>query len=164
MAHDGAVATTAAAPKSETVNGGDETILVVEDEISLLELVRNILQRYHYRVLIASSGVEALRVWDEQDGRIDLVLTDMIMPGGVTGSDLATELKKRKPGLKIVITSGYSSELVGKDFGQGETAFLPKPYQPHQVARMIRETLDAVSKNQRQPVPVPSNGMHTLAA
>jgi two-component system cell cycle sensor histidine kinase/response regulator CckA len=161
---DEAVATPAVASKSETVNGGEETILVVEDEIGLLELVRNILQRYHYRVLIASSGVEALRVWDEHHGRIDLLLTDMIMPGGVTGSDLAAELKKRKPGLKVVITSGYSSELVGKDFGRSETTFLPKPYQPHQVARMIRETLDIAPKNHRQPMQVSSNGAHTLAA
>jgi two-component system, cell cycle sensor histidine kinase and response regulator CckA len=163
VTHDVAVAVPAAAPKSETVNGGEETILVVEDEIGLLELVRNVLQRYHYRVLIASSGVEALRVWDEQDGRIDILLTDMIMPGGVTGSDLAAELKKRKPALKVIFTSGYSSELVGRDFGHGDTSFLPKPYQPHQVARMIRETLDAAPKNQ-QPGPVQSNGVHILAA
>src|ERR1039457_6315144 len=69
-----AAVTPAAAPKSETIAGGEETILVVEDEISLLELVRNILQRYRYRILIASSGVEALRVWDEHGGRIALLL------------------------------------------------------------------------------------------
>ena len=158
------VATPAAAPKFETINGGKETILVVEDETSLLEMVRKVLERYHYRILIASSGVEALRVWDEHEGRIDLLLTDMIMPGGVTGSDLAANLKKRKPGLKVIFTSGYSSELVGKDFGHGDTLFLSKPYQPQQVARMIRDTLDATPKNHHQSAPVQTNGTHTLTA
>ncbi|HEY5298570.1 MAG TPA: response regulator [Verrucomicrobiae bacterium] len=151
-------------PKPETINGGKETILVVEDEISLLELMRNILQSYHYHILIASSGVEALRIWDEQNGRVDLLLTDMIMPGGVTGSDLAAELKKRKPDLKVIITSGYSSELVGKDLAQAETIFLPKPYQPHQVARMIRETLDAAPQKPRTLVPVLDKDAAILAA
>ena len=132
--------------KSETVRGGKETLLLVEDEIGLLELVREILQQYEYRVLIASSGVEALRVWDESKGQIDLLLTDMIMPGGMTGSDLAAELKKRKPGLKVIYASGYSSALTGKEFTQGENIFLAKPYQPNQVAQLIRSTLDGSAK------------------
>jgi len=137
--------------KSETVRGGKETLLLVEDEIGLLELVREILQQYEYRVLIACSGVEALRVWDECNGQVDLVLTDMIMPGGMTGSDLATELKKRKPTLKVIYASGYSSALTGKEFTQGENIFLAKPYQPNQVAQLIRNTLDGVVKGQAQP-------------
>jgi two-component system cell cycle sensor histidine kinase/response regulator CckA len=164
IARDEIAAAPAAAPKSETISGGEETILIVEDEINLLEMVQKFLEHYHYRILTALSGVEALRVWDEHQGRIDLLLTDMIMPGGVTGSDLAAELKKRKPGLKVIFTSGYSSELVGKDFGQGDTVFLSKPYQPQQVAQMIRNALDAAPKNHRQSAPVQANGAHTLAA
>jgi signal transduction histidine kinase/DNA-binding response OmpR family regulator len=164
VAHDAAPAAPAAAPKSETVNGGEETILVVEDEIGLLELVRKVLESHHYHILIASSGAEALRVWDEHAGRIDLLLTDMIMPGGMTGRDLAAEFKKRKPGLNVIFTSGYSAELTGKDIGQHGTNFLQKPYQPQQVARMIRDALDAAPKNHRETAPVPSNGLHTLAA
>jgi CheY-like chemotaxis protein len=133
--------------KSENVRGGKESILLVEDEIGLLELVREILQQYQYRVLIASSGVEALRVWDECNGQIDLLLTDMIMPGGMTGTDLAAELKRRKPGLKVIYASGYSAALTGKDFTQGKNIFLAKPYQPNQVARLIRDTLDGVPKD-----------------
>ena len=133
--------------KSENVRGGKETILLVEDEIGLLELVREILQQYQYRVLIASSGVEALRVWDESNGQVDLLLTDMIMPGGMTGTDLAAELKRRKPALKVIYASGYSSALTGKDFTQGDNIFLAKPYQPNQVAQLIRETLDSVPKD-----------------
>jgi hypothetical protein len=135
-------------PESETVNGGKETILVVEDESGLLELVRSVLERYEYHVLIAASGSEALRVWDEQQGRIDLLLTDMIMPGGMTGGELAAELKNRKPELNVIFTSGYSVELIGKDMAQSDTNFLPKPYQPHQVARLIREIIDAGAQRQ----------------
>ena len=145
------------AVKSESVQGGRETILLVEDEIGLLELVRDILQQYHYRVLIAPSGAEALRIWDECNGQVDLLLTDMVMPGGMTGGELATELKKRKPGLKVIYASGYSSVLAGKDFSKGDNIFMAKPYQPDQVARLIRNTLDAPSKGQPQPVPGPTN-------
>jgi PAS domain S-box-containing protein len=136
-----------AAPKPETIAGGREIILVVEDESNLLELVRTILEHYQYRILTASSGADALRVWDEHQGRIDLLLTDMIMPGGMTGGDLAADLKKRQPNLKVIYTSGYSAELVGKDMGKGTTAFLPKPYQPQQVARLVREVLGHASNN-----------------
>ncbi|MGO9536250.1 MAG: response regulator [Limisphaerales bacterium] len=147
--------------KSENVRGGKETILLVEDEIGLLELVREILQQYQYRVLIASSGVEALRVWDESNGQVDLLLTDMIMPGGMTGTDLAAELKRRKPGLKVIYASGYSSALTGKEFTQGENIFLAKPYQPNQVARLIRETLDGAPKERLQAVSARANGEDT---
>ncbi|HUA69160.1 MAG TPA: response regulator [Candidatus Saccharimonadales bacterium] len=138
----------ASSPESETVQGGQETILMVEDENDLLELMREVLQQYRYRVLTASSGGEALRVWDEYNGQVDLLLTDMIMPGGMTGDELAAELKRRKPGLKIIYASGYTSAFVGRDFGQDDITFLAKPYQPNQVAQLIRETLDATPKGQ----------------
>ena len=144
------------AVKHETVPGGKETILLVEDEIGLLELVRDILQHYHYRVLIASSGADALRIWDKCNGQVDLLMTNMVMPGGMTGGELAAELKKRKPGLKVIYASGYSSALTGKDFSQGGNIFLAKPYQPVQVARLIRNTLDGSPKDQPPPAPVPT--------
>jgi len=158
MAGKSGEAPAAPSVKSETVRGGKETLLLVEDEIGLLELVREILQQYQYRVLIASSGVEALRVWDECNGKVDLLLTDMIMPGGMTGSDLAAELKKRKPELKVIYASGYSSALTGKEFTQGENIFLAKPYQPNQVAQLIRTTLDGVPQGQSPASATPVNG------
>lgn len=138
-------------PETEAVKGGQETILLVEDEKELLELMREVLQQYHYRILTASSGTEALLVWEEHNGRIDLLITDMIMPGGMTGDELAAELKRRKPGLKIIYASGYTSAFVGRDFGQNAITFLAKPYQPLRVAQLIRETLDAPSKDQSPP-------------
>jgi len=141
----------ASSPESENVQGGQETILLVEDEKDLLELMREVLQQYQYHILTASSGVEALRVWDEHKGQVDLLLTDMIMPGGMTGDELAAELKRRKPGLKTIYASGYTSAFVGRDFGQDDITFLAKPYQPQQVAQLIRDTLDAPSSGQSSP-------------
>jgi PAS domain S-box-containing protein len=129
--------------KSESVMGGKETILAVEDEPTLLEILCSVLQRYRYRVLSATSAVDALRVWDEQEGRIDLLLTDLIMPGRMTGADLVNELRKRKPGLKVIISSGYADDLAGRDLNRGNMRFLPKPYEPHLVAQLVRKTLDA---------------------
>ena len=145
-----------AAPAAEPkpVQGGEETILVVEDETGLLELVRNVLQGYRYRVLAASSGAEALRVWNEHNGPVDLLLTDMIMPGGMTGNDLAAKLRTQKPGLKVIYTSGYSSELTGKDSSANNTTFLAKPYLPLQLAQTVRKCLDASPECKHEGAPV----------
>jgi signal transduction histidine kinase/FixJ family two-component response regulator len=137
--------------KSGVVRGGPETILLVEDENNLLELMREVLEQHQYRVLTAVSGDEALRVWDKHNGQIDLLLTDMIMPGGMTGDELAAELKRRKPGLKTIYASGYTSAFVGRDFGEDAITFLAKPYQPQQVAQLIRNTLDESAKGQSPP-------------
>lgn len=128
---------------TEPVHGGNEIILVVEDEVSLLRVLCSVLQNYGYQVLPAVSGPEALRVWDTHKGQIDLVLTDMIMPGRMTGNDLVEELRKRKPALKVIITSGYSDELAARDFNETDIRFLAKPYQTDMVAQLIRKTLDA---------------------
>jgi CheY-like chemotaxis protein len=131
-----------AAP-AEPIRGGKETVLVVEDEPVLREMVCEILRGYEYQVLEAGSGVEALRVWDEHDGQVDLLLTDMVMPEGMTGGELADQLRKRKPGLKIIYSSGYSPEAMEKDTGEGDTVLLPKPYHPPQLARVVRKCLDS---------------------
>ena len=127
---------------SPSVRGGKETILLVEDEPVLRELVREVLGQYEYQVIEAGSGVEALRAWDENDGQIDLLLTDMVMPEGMTGSEVAVQLRKRKPDLKVIFTSGYSPEVMGKDFGQSDAVFLSKPYLPPQLAQVVRQCLD----------------------
>jgi CheY-like chemotaxis protein len=141
--------------QSETVQGGRETILLVEDEDDLLALMREVLQQYQYRILTASSGAEALRVWEEHNGQVDLLLTDMIMPGGMTGDELAAELKRRKSNLKIIYASGYNSAFVGRDFGHDDNSFLAKPYQPQQVAQLIRDILDGTGKESPQ---IPTKG------
>lgn len=124
-------------------SGGRETILLVEDEPVLRELVAKVLQDYDYRVLEAETGVEALKVWDENQGKVDLLLTDMVMPGGISGAELAHRLRQRKADLRVIYSSGYSSEIVGKNFSENDPVFLPKPYRPPQLAHRVRKCLDA---------------------
>ncbi len=136
---------------AQAARGGNETILLVEDEQTLREWVREILQGAGYRIVEAANGVEALRAWDEQSGRIDLLLTDMVMPEGLTGRDLARQLKTRRPGLPIIYTSGYSEEILSNEAELRDAPFLPKPYHAPQLTKLVREQLDA------GPVPVPAS-------
>jgi len=130
-----------AAPRH--VRGGNETVLLVEDEAGVLTLVRGVLKSYGYEVLEARSGVEALRLWAQHDTRIDLLLTDIVMPEGMSGLDLAKKLRTEKRDLKVLYSSGYSIEVAGQDFGLTDgMAFLKKPYQPAALASKVRECLD----------------------
>ena len=127
----------------QQVRGGKETVLLVEDEAGVLTLARGILQSYGYEVLEARSGVEALRLWAQHDNRIDLLLTDIVMPAGMSGLDLAKKLRQEKHDLKVLYSSGYSIEVAGQDFGLTDgMAFLKKPYQPSALALKVRECLD----------------------
>ena len=138
------VAVAAAKGTGKTVKGGKETILLVEDEPGVLMLARGVLKTYGYQVLEAQSGIEALRIWAQFDTRINLLLTDMVMPGGMSGYDLAKKLRAEKHNLKVIYTSGYSMETLGQDFSLGKgMLFLKKPYQPQTLAQMVRDCLDA---------------------
>ena len=129
-------------PPVEKVKGGRETILLVEDEPVLRELAKVILHDYDYQVLEACSGVEALKVFEQHKGKIDLLLTDMVMPEGMSGRELAQELKARKPELKVIYTSGYSSDVMGAEAELRDVKFLQKPYPPPRLAQTVRECLD----------------------
>jgi len=138
----------APAPAPPTVtgqpNGGAETILLVEDEDAVREIAQMILERQGYQVLAARSGVEALPVWAEHSDRINLVVTDMVMPGGMTGRQLAERLIAAKPALKVIFTSGYSEDFVSKGFSLVEGVnFLQKPYAAGKLLGTIRACLDA---------------------
>ncbi|HEY0549501.1 MAG TPA: PAS domain S-box protein, partial [Verrucomicrobiae bacterium] len=125
---------------------GHETILLVEDEMALRELARIVLEDYNYRILEAGSGVQALKVWEEHKDEIDMLLTDMVMPEGMTGRDLAEKLQAEKPKLKVLYSSGYSPDVVGGYFKLPENSrFLAKPYQPPVLAQAVRECLDNVT-------------------
>jgi PAS domain S-box-containing protein len=127
----------------QNVRGGKETVLLVEDEAGVLTLARGILKSYGYDVLEARSGVEALRLWAQYDTKIDLLLTDIVMPEGMSGLDLAKKLRSEKHDLKVLYSSGYSIEVAGQDFGLTDgMAFLKKPYQPSALALKVRECLD----------------------
>jgi two-component system, cell cycle sensor histidine kinase and response regulator CckA len=130
-------------PLAAAVRGGQETILVVEDEPVLRDMAHLILEDCGYRVLEAGSGAEALQVWEGNPGAIDLLVTDMIMPGGMSGRDLAVKLLASHPRLRIIFTSGYSMEETNTDFfSRGGAIFLQKPYTRVDLARAVRDALD----------------------
>ena len=130
----------AAQPKPR---GGTETILLVEDELAVRTLTRAILERHGYKVLEATNGVEALCLWREHHGTVALLLTDLVMPAGMSGQQLARQVQSEKPALKVVFISGYSADLAGHELQlrNGEN-FLQKPFTPDQILRTIRQSLD----------------------
>ncbi|HLP76054.1 MAG TPA: response regulator [Candidatus Paceibacterota bacterium] len=124
--------------------GGSETILLVEDEDAVRSLASRILARHGYQVIEARSGVEALSIWEREGSRIDLLLTDMVMPDGVSGWTLAQKLQSQKPGLKTVYTTGYSLDAIAHDHTLKEGLnFLPKPYDPQGLVDTVRRCLDS---------------------
>ncbi len=114
------------------------------------EMVVQVLKIQGYHVLEAASGVHALEVWEQANRPIDLLLTDMVMPGGLMGSRSWRETgwQQESPKLKVIYTSGYSPGMAGKDtcFLQGRN-FLSKPYSIGQLATAVRECLDATSRH-----------------
>jgi CheY-like chemotaxis protein len=131
-------------PKLTFMTGGNETILLVEDDPSLRASVKITLSRLGYRVLETANGAEALAVWKQHREAIHLLLTDLIMPGGMTGKDLSEWILTENPKLKVIYVSGYSAEIAGTDFQLQEGVnFLPKPFQSHKLAKIIRDRLDA---------------------
>jgi len=124
--------------------GGSETILVVEDEAALRDLVCQCLARCGYRILQADTGAKALELWAARRNEIDLVLTDLVMPDRMNGRQLAERLQADRPEVKVIFTSGYSAEIVGKDFVlRPGLNYLQKPFQPQKLATMVRACLDA---------------------
>jgi two-component system, NtrC family, sensor kinase len=120
-----------------------ETILVVDDEPDLRDLVTEVLISGGYQVVSASSGAEALEQWAKCRGTIHLLLTDMVMPDGLTGRMLADRLQGEDPQLRVIYTSGYSQGAPGTDLAHVEEQhFLPKPYRPATLLQMVRECLD----------------------
>ena len=132
-------------PAPQKLLRGSGTILVVEDELAVRTLVSHLLQRCGYTVLQAESGTDALKIWQERQGKIQLLLTDIIMPDGINGYELAQQLKAAKPKLKVVYTSGYSGEVVGKRLELVEGVnFLQKPYVPQKLLQVLRDNLDGM--------------------
>jgi CheY-like chemotaxis protein len=135
-----AVTRVAAHPKPR---GGTETILLVEDDESVRFLTRVVLGKAGYHVLEACDGPEALKIWDEVEGNVHLLLTDIVMPAGIGGRELATLLQQKKPGLTVIFASGYSSEMAGRELqlepGQN---FIQKPCSPSELLELVRRCLD----------------------
>ena len=125
------------------IRGGKETILVVEDEPLLRDMAQAILEECGYRIHLAGTGREALEVWEKQNGAMDLLLTDMVMPEGMSGVDLAENLLGKQPQLKVIFASGYTVDELSEGFlAKNNARFLQKPYTRVTLARMVRQALD----------------------
>ncbi len=135
---------------------GTETILVVEDEAELQQSVAANLRSSGYRVFVAGNGREALDQWRDQIGVIDALLTDMVMPGGVNGLELAEALRAIKPGLPVVIMSGYSKEIARAGASLNpEFLFKNKPCEPKELTAALRKVLALSPSGSPGSPPVP---------
>ena len=124
--------------------GGTETILLVEDELMVRKPTRKYLERHGYRVLEAADGMEALSLWEKHRPAVSLLLTDLVMPRGMNGQELARRLVADQPQLKVIYVSGYSADIAGRDFQlrPGEF-FIQKPYATDNLLATLRRFLDA---------------------
>jgi PAS domain S-box-containing protein len=121
---------------------GSETVLLVEDEASVRELARRILEAYSYTVLAASDSEDALRICETHGGNIHLMLTDVVMPG-TSGRELAQLVATNHPEITVLYMSGYTDDAIVQHGVLGaDTPFLQKPFSPVALARKVRETID----------------------
>jgi PAS domain S-box-containing protein len=124
---------------------GTETILVVEDRPDVAELARSILDDFGYTVLVAHNAHDALARLDALD-RVDLLFSDLIMPGGMNGVMLAREARRRQPKLKVLLTTGYAEAALERtDLGGAEFDVINKPYRRMELVRKVRIALDGPS-------------------
>jgi signal transduction histidine kinase/FixJ family two-component response regulator len=125
------------------LRGGTETILLLEDDFAVRASMTDTLSSLGYRVLEAGTGAEALEVWEKYRDQIDLLLTDLVLPGGMTGGELAGKLIAQVPQLRVIYSSGYSSEIVNKHVRLEEGVnFLSKPFETRKLAQTVRNRLD----------------------
>ncbi len=130
---------------------GTETILVVEDEEPLRILVTKVLCEAGYTVFAAGTGAEAMEIWRRHHNSIDLLLSDIMMPEGMSGRELADRILAEDPGLRVMFTSGYPIEALGGGVGKSPYCFLQKPYDSFTLAQAVRECLDSAPPRQGRP-------------
>jgi two-component system cell cycle sensor histidine kinase/response regulator CckA len=124
-----------------SASGGSETVLLVEDEESVRELVRDTLLARGYKVLVAENGEAGLRQVREQRGALDMIITDVVMPG-MSGRELAKQVTADWPKIKVLFLSGYTEESIIHDgVLEAGTAFLQKPFSLQALSRKVREVL-----------------------
>ena len=138
-ASDAAVETVRALEGSPT--RGTETVLLVEDETAVRDMARTALESYGYTVLTASNGEDAWRTVAGRRGNVDLLLTDVIMPG-VSGPELAERVRRDYPAIAVIFMSGYTSDAVRQGVHDGEANFVQKPFNTVALATKLRQVLD----------------------
>ncbi|MDD3845111.1 MAG: PAS domain S-box protein [Syntrophorhabdaceae bacterium] len=128
-------------PPAVDVNGGDETILIAEDNESVMTLIKEVLRKYGYRTLEASDGEEAVEIFRDNKG-IDLVILDSVMPRK-NGREACEDIRKIDPGMKVLFISGHTRDTrLDRGIADEEVDFLPKPLSPIKLLQTIREILD----------------------
>jgi PAS domain S-box-containing protein len=136
-------APTKSAPAASLGTGGTETVLLVEDDAAVRSVARRLLERAGYRVHEAETASAALEVWARHREEIDLVFTDLVMPGGMNGRELVERLRAARPGLRVIYSSGYTDAAQGEgSASRGETCTLEKPYDATELLRAVRACLD----------------------
>jgi two-component system cell cycle sensor histidine kinase/response regulator CckA len=122
---------------------GTETILLAEDDDSVREFVQTTLVLHGYQVHATASGASALRIWETYKDSIDLLVTDMVMPGGVSGRELADRIKTQKPEIKVIYCSGYTDDMLGESsLLRNNINFLEKPFSQSALLQRVRDCLD----------------------
>lgn len=136
---------------TESIQGGSERILIVEDEPSVRQMICSILKPCGYEIHEAANGRDALEMPHVNQSQIDLLITDMVMPGGISGRELAIRMRTHHADLKVIYISGFSMELLGVSPGWLKNdIFLSKPFSPRSLIKTVRQSLD------RQGSPVPA--------
>jgi CheY-like chemotaxis protein len=136
-------------PEAVPTIGGQETVLVVEDQAVVRRYAAAALKAYGYQVIEAENAAEALLVCERESGRIDLILTDVVMPG-LSGREMADGLKQHRPGIKVLFMSGYTDDtVVHQGALENGTEFIQKPFTPDQLAIKVQEMLAAADRPAR---------------
>jgi DNA-binding NtrC family response regulator len=123
---------------------GSETILLVEDEKAVRRSIGNILAHHGYHIHTAVSGAAALGIWRKHRESIHLMITDLVMPGNVSGRALFDRMRSARPDLKVIFCSGYTDDVLGHDAPLRQAPnFIEKPFAPEKLLRKVRVCLDA---------------------
>ena len=136
-------AAAAAAPLLPAMGAGHETLLLVEDKDEVRTVLEALFVRRGYRILAARDALAAIELWQQHKDEVSLLFTDIVMPGGVNGRELAERLRADRPALKVIYCSGYDANILGGDaLNVPSTRFLAKPFDMRQTVRLVRELLD----------------------
>lgn len=135
---------TPAAPQRPTapIDGRERTILLVEDEEGVRELTALVLRRSGFRVLTAPDGPQSLGIWEREKRNVELLVTDVVMPGGLDGFDLAEKLRQEKPELKVLYLSGYNRQFARLNPTDERSGFLAKPFSIDELKNLARSLIE----------------------
>jgi CheY-like chemotaxis protein len=140
---------------AEAVPGGSERILVVEDNEDLLEATSEMLITFGYQVLRARNGAEAIEIFGSGE-EFDLLFSDVVMPNGMNGVELAREARQRNKDIKVLLTSGYAGDIMERHRAIGEFPVIDKPFRLGDLARRLRSILhEAAGDSHLRPRPAP---------